>query len=87
MDHALASMTNLPVTIACLGLLYCETDGIVGQMGDKLNLVDLAMLPLTPIMGDGQAPLQPQEICDAAGNINTSAARIDRCVDRYMQSE
>ena len=68
-DHALSRLTNLPVTIACLGLLYCQTDGIVGQIGDKLNLVDLAMLPLTPIMGDGRAPLQPQEVCDAAERI------------------
>lgn len=68
-DHALSRLVNLPVTIACLGLLYCQTDGIVGQVGDKLNLVDLAMLPLTPIMGDGRAPLQPQEVCDAAERI------------------
>ena len=68
-DHALSRITKLPVTIALLGLLYCQTDGVVGQEGDKLNLVDLSMLPITPIMGDGRAPLQPQEVCDASERI------------------
>lgn len=68
-DFALSRITELPVTIACLGLLYSQSDGVVGQVGDKLNLVDLAKLPLTPIMGDGRAPLQPQEVCDAAERI------------------
>ena len=49
-DFALSTMNTLPVSIACLGLLYCQADGVVGQHGDNLNLVDLAMLPLTPIM-------------------------------------
>lgn len=65
-DFALAAMADLPVSIACLGLLYCKNDGVVGQYGHKLNLVDLSILPLTPIMGSGLAPLQPQEISDAA---------------------
>jgi hypothetical protein len=35
-----------PVTIACVGLLYCKTDGVVGQdIGqEKLNLIDLSVL-------------------------------------------
>ena len=39
-------------------------DGSVGQDSgnDKLNLVDLALLPYTPIVGSGSAPLQPQVI-------------------------
>lgn len=32
---------------------------VQGQRGDTLNLVDFTLLPLTPIMGDGSAPLQP----------------------------
>eukprot|EP00741_Cyanophora_paradoxa_P005674 tig00000903_g5501.t1 len=68
-DYALARSTRLPVTIACLGLLYCKEDGLIGQTrkGESLlNLIDLSLLPLTPIMGDGKAPLQPQEVLDAA---------------------
>ena len=49
-DFALSAITDLPVSIACLGLLYCNNDGVVGQSGTKLNLVDLSVLPLTPIM-------------------------------------
>ena len=52
-DFALAHMHGLPVSIACLGLLYCKTDGLIGQTRDKeasLNLIDLSLLPLTPIM-------------------------------------
>jgi len=68
-DSALSRMENLPVTIASLGLLYCKEDGVVGQSGHGLNLIDIAMLPLTPIMGTGTAPMQPQEIMDAAERI------------------
>lgn len=68
-DSALSRMENLPVTIASLGLLYCKNDGVVGQSGHGLNLIDIAMLPLTPIMGTGTAPMQPQEIMDAAERI------------------
>lgn len=54
-DFALAHMTDLPVTIASLGLLYDKSDGLIGQVrGNKneatLNLIDLSLLPLTPIM-------------------------------------
>jgi hypothetical protein len=31
---------------------------VVGQRGEGLNMVDLSLLPLTPIMGSGLAPLQ-----------------------------
>lgn len=65
-DFALGRIDNLPATIAFLGLLYCKTDGLVGQSGGKLNLIDLSLLPLTPVMGCGSAPLQPQEVTDAA---------------------
>jgi len=50
-DFALSAIgPDLPVTIACLGLMYCKEDGVVGQHGASLNLVDLAMLPITPIL-------------------------------------
>jgi hypothetical protein len=49
-DSALSRLEDLPVTVASLGLLYCKYDGIVGQAGQGLNLIDIAMLPLTPIM-------------------------------------
>ena len=51
-DFALSRMTSLPVSVACIGLLYNRHDGMVGQGegNDKLNLIDLALLPLTPIM-------------------------------------
>jgi hypothetical protein len=32
-------------------------------------MVDLALLPITPIMGNGRAPLQPLEVNDAAERI------------------
>ena len=57
-DSALSRMDGLPVSIASLGLLYCKNDGVVGQDGKGLNLIDIAMLPLTPIVGNGTAPLQ-----------------------------
>jgi hypothetical protein len=65
-DAALSRMDGLPVSIASLGLLYCKNDGVVGQDGSGLNLIDMALLPLTPIVGSGTAPLQPQEVMDAA---------------------
>jgi hypothetical protein len=43
----------MPVSIACLGLLYSKADGLIGQErkeGGKINMIDLALLPLTPIM-------------------------------------
>ena len=69
-DYALSHLQTLPVTILCLGLLYCKTDGMVGQDEKKgLNLIDLALLPLTPIMGNGSAPLQPLEVNDASDRL------------------
>lgn len=73
-DFALSRLAgpDLPVTIACLGLLYCKVARGVGQDmkgKDKLNLTDLSLLPLTPIMGSGRAPLQPLEVTDAARRI------------------
>lgn len=67
-DFALSRMSSLPVTIACLGVLYSKITKGVGQDfgSDKLNLTDLSLLPLTPIMGSGRAPLQPMEVSDAA---------------------
>lgn len=55
-DFALSRMQDLPVTIASLGLLYDKRDGLIGQrrsVGNNeasLNLIDLSLLPLTPIM-------------------------------------
>lgn len=52
-DFALAHMKDLPVSIACLGLLYDKSDGLIGQVRNNeasLNLIDLSLLPLTPIM-------------------------------------
>jgi hypothetical protein len=77
--------TEMATSIAILGLLYCKTDGMVGQSredlsptnrmnlsapsGPRLNLIDLSLLPWTPILGSGKAPLQPQEVLDAATRI------------------
>jgi hypothetical protein len=60
-DFHLSNITDMPVTIACVGLLYCKADISVGQGhgGNKLNMIDLSVLPLTPIMGSGRAPIQP----------------------------
>ena len=42
----------------------------VGQDEKKgLNLIDLSLLPLTPIMGNGLAPLQPLEVNDASDRL------------------
>lgn len=52
-DYALARAKTLPVSIACLGLLYSKDDGLIGQQRKNeslVNLIDLALLPLTPIM-------------------------------------
>ena len=68
-DYSLARLERLPVSVFTLGLLYCKTQGVVGQRGDKLNMVDLTLLPITPIMGNGRAPLQPLEVGDAASRI------------------
>jgi hypothetical protein len=69
-DHSLSNITNMPVTIICLGLLYNKVDHSIGQdFKNGLNLIDLSLLPLTPIMGNGSAPLQPQEVTDAAQRI------------------
>ncbi|RYG69278.1 hypothetical protein EON64_03105 [archaeon] len=53
LDFALTRAKDMPVTIACLGLLYSKEDGLIGQERkgtSKINLIDLALLPLTPIM-------------------------------------
>ncbi len=70
-----------PVSIARFGLLYCRIEKMLGQGrddkvniknrrgtygGTSINLSDLSLLPLTPIMGNGSAPLQPLEVVDAA---------------------
>ena len=68
-DFSLARLERLPVTVLTIGMLFCKDQLIVGQRGDSLNLVDLATLPLTPVMGDGSAPLQPLDITDAAERI------------------
>lgn len=68
-DYSLARLERLPVSVMTLGLLYCKNSGVVGQKGDTLNMVDLALLPITPIMGNGRAPLQPLEVDDAAARI------------------
>jgi len=68
-DYSLARLPRLPVSVFTLGLLYCRNSGVVGQKGDTLNMVDLALLPITPIMGNGRAPLQPLEVEDAAARI------------------
>jgi nucleoside-diphosphate-sugar epimerase len=68
-DFSLARLQQLPVTVCALGLLYDKDQGIVGQRGDLLNMIDLTLLPLTPIMGDGSAPLQPLEVMDAANRL------------------
>mmetsp|Transcript_44153 Transcript_44153/g.84372 ORF Transcript_44153/g.84372 Transcript_44153/m.84372 type:complete len:473 (+) Transcript_44153:222-1640(+) len=65
-DFSLSRLEKLPVSVLVLGLLYCGDQRIVGQRGDTLNLVDFTLLPLTPIMGDGSAPLQPLAVSDAA---------------------
>jgi len=57
-DFSLGRLQKLPVSVCVLGLLYCRDSGVVGQRGEGLNMVDLSLLPLTPIMGSGQAPLQ-----------------------------
>lgn len=51
-DFSLTTMSDLNVTIAVLGLLYCKEDGLIGQRAgsDVINLIDLSLLPLTPIM-------------------------------------
>ncbi len=52
-DFALSHMKELPVSIASLGLLYDKSDGLIGQVRNNeasLNLIDLSLLPLTPIM-------------------------------------
>ena len=57
LDYALSRMDSLHVAIAALGLLYCKTDGLVGPARSGLNLIDLSLLPLTPILGSRTAPL------------------------------
>ena len=70
-DYSLARLEKLPVSVFTLGLLYCKAQGVVGQRGDTLNMVDLTLLPITPIMGNGRAPLQPLEVGDAAARVAT----------------
>ena len=66
LNYALNRMDWFSVTIATLGLWYCKSDGLVGPARSGLNLIDLSLLPVTPILGSGTAPLQPQEVTDAA---------------------
>jgi len=68
-DYALARIDRLPTSVFTLGLLYSKEQGMVSQRGDNINMVDLALLPITPIMGNGRAPLQPLEVEDAASRI------------------
>lgn len=52
-DYSLARSKTMPVSIACLGLLYSKEDGLIGQerkADSHINLIDLSLLPLTPIM-------------------------------------
>lgn len=56
-DFSLARMDKLPVSVLSIGLLYSREDLDVGQRG-VLSMADLSLLPLTPIMGNGTAPLQ-----------------------------
>ena len=49
-DYSLARLERLPVSVCTLGLLYCKNSGVVGNE-ETLNMVDLALLPITPIMG------------------------------------
>ena len=86
-DFSLSQVRDMPVTIACLGLLYCKADVVVGQQHGrgKMNLIDLSVLPLTPIMGSGRAPLQPQEVEDAAIRI-AYLALCDPAADRPQSS-
>jgi len=86
-DFSLSQVRDMPVTIACLGLLYCKADVVVGQQHGrgKMNLIDLSVLPLTPIMGSGRAPLQPQEVEDAAMRI-AFLALCDPAADRPQSS-
>lgn len=52
LDFSLSHMQDLNVSIAVLGLLYSRRDGLIGQKRSDatLNLIDLSLLPLTPIM-------------------------------------
>ena len=72
------SNLNIPTTILCLSLLYCKHKSALGQeiRDDKLNLMDLALLPLTPILGNGKAPIQPIEVNDVATRILAIAGFI-----------
>ena len=70
--YSLARLEKLPVSVFTLGLLYCKEQGVVGQSGNNLNMVDLTLLPITPIMGNGRAPLQPLEVGDAVGSSASS---------------
>lgn len=74
-DANLSTIDDMPVTIACVGVLFCKETHSVGQdFGPKkLNMIDLSILPLTPIMGSGRAPLQPQEVSDAALRLSVLA--------------
>lgn len=54
-DYSLRILANehMAVTVACLGLLYSKADGNIGQehsISGGINLIDLTLLPLTPIM-------------------------------------
>jgi hypothetical protein len=54
-DYSLRLLANehMAVSVACLGLLYSKADGNIGQehsISGGINLIDLTLLPLTPIM-------------------------------------
>ena len=68
-DFSLSRLTSLRSSVVVLGLLYSKRLGVVGQDSKGINLIDLSVLPLTPILGDGSAPLQPLEVRDAAYRI------------------
>lgn len=70
-DYGLSRIrfTGLPVSICFLGLLYAADEGLVGQRGNAFNLADTVNFPLCPIIGDGSAPLQPQEVNDASARL------------------
>jgi hypothetical protein len=40
-------MPKLPVSLLITGLLYCRDARVVGQAGEVMNLVDLALLPVS----------------------------------------
>lgn len=69
-DYAISKMTKMPSSIILLGLVYSQADRAVGQGFNKgLNMIDLSLLPLTPILGSGSAAMQPIEVADVSYRI------------------